>query len=91
MADRYVEIWDDSIPPSSRGATPRAASSSSTSRRDLDRDILADVARQLGTRDFDVIHPGLMYRLFTLYWSGQRAMGFVDAHTRFTHDDARRR
>jgi hypothetical protein len=31
-----------------------------------------------------VIHPGLMYRLFTLYWSGQRAMGFLDAHTRFT-------
>jgi hypothetical protein len=25
-----------------------------------------------------------MYRLFTLYWSGQRAMGVVDAHTRFT-------
>jgi hypothetical protein len=25
-----------------------------------------------------------MYRLFTLYWSGQRAMGFVDMHTRFT-------
>jgi hypothetical protein len=25
-----------------------------------------------------------MYRLFTLYWSGQRAMGFMDAHLRFT-------
>ena len=28
-----------------------------------------------------------MYRLFTLYWSGQRAMGFMDAHTRFTRID----
>jgi hypothetical protein len=49
----------------------------------LDRDILDIVARRLGTRDFDVLHPGLMYRLFTLYWSGQRAMGFMDAHLRF--------
>ena len=32
------------------------------------------------------LHPGLMYRLFTLYWSGQRAMGFVDAHLRFARD-----
>ena len=31
-----------------------------------------------------------MYRLFTLYWSGQRAMGFVDAHTRFTRMEAPR-
>jgi hypothetical protein len=52
-------------------------------RSPLDEEILAGVARQIGTADFDVVHPGLMYRLFTLYWSGQRAMGFVDAHTRF--------
>ena len=47
------------------------------------------MARRLGTRDFDVIHPGLMYRLFTLYWSGQRPMGFVDTHTRFVRQQAR--
>jgi hypothetical protein len=41
------------------------------------------VAKRIGTADFDVLHPGLMYRLFTLYWSGQRAMGFMDAHLRF--------
>jgi len=29
-----------------------------------------------------------MYRLFALYWSGQRAMSFVDAHTRFTRVEA---
>jgi hypothetical protein len=31
-----------------------------------------------------------MYRLFTLYWSGQRPMGFVDGHLRFTTVDAPR-
>jgi hypothetical protein len=55
---------------------------------DLDRDLLDRVARRIGTRDFDVIHPGLMYRLFTLYWSGQRAMGFLDAHLRYTRVEA---
>jgi hypothetical protein len=24
-----------------------------------------------------------MYRLFSLFWSGQRAQSFLDAHTRF--------
>jgi len=44
------------------------------------------VSRRLGIgeRDVVVLHPNLMYRFFSLYWSGQRAMGFVDAHLRFT-------
>jgi hypothetical protein len=50
----------------------------------LDAAVLDIVASRLGSREFDVIHPGLMYRLFTLYWSGKRAMGFMDAHLRFT-------
>lgn len=84
IASRYIEIWDEIDPAefarrnADRGVTKHFEPSA------FDQEILAAVARRLGTRDFDVIHPGLMYRLFTLYWSGQRAMGFVDAHTRFT-------
>jgi hypothetical protein len=84
IAARYIDIWDDLDPAefarrnAARGVTKQYEPS------DLDRDVLAAVARRLGTSDFEVLHPGLMYRLFTLYWSGQRAMGFVDAHTRFT-------
>ena len=55
----------------------------------IDGEVLDAVARRIGTRDFDVIHPGLMYRLFTLYWSGQRGMGFVDTHTRYALQQAR--
>lgn len=83
VADRYVEIWDDMDPAefarrnAARGVTKHFEMSP------LDRDVLDAVARRIGTSDFDVLHPGLMYRLFTLYWSGQRAMGFVDAHLRF--------
>jgi hypothetical protein len=88
IASRYVEIWDDVDPAefarrnAARGVTKQYEPS------DLDAEILDRVARRLGTRDFDVLHPGLMYRLFTLYWSGQRAMGFLDAHTRFTRMEA---
>ena len=84
LASRYVEIWDDMDPAefarrnAERGITKHYEPSV------LDRDILHIVGERLGTHEFDVIHPGLMYRLFTLYWSGQRAMGFIDAHTRFT-------
>ena len=84
LASRYVEIWDDLDPVefgrrnAERGVTKQYEPSA------LDAAILDSVAARLGTRDFDVVHPGLMYRLFTLYWSGKRAMGFVDAHLRFT-------
>jgi len=84
VASRYVEIWDHMDPAdfarrnAERGVTKQYEASA------LDRDILEAVAVAIGTREFDVLHPSLMYRLFTLYWSGHRAMGFVDAHTRFT-------
>jgi hypothetical protein len=84
LASTYVEMWEHLDPAeyarrnAERGVTKHYGLSA------LDEDVLAAVARRLGTRDFDVIHPGLMYRLFTLYWSGHRGMGFVDQHTRFT-------
>lgn len=84
VASQYVEIWDQIDPAefarrnALRGVTKQYEPS------ELDAEILDAVARRLGSRDFDVLHPGLMYRLFTLYWSGQKAMGFLDAHLRFT-------
>lgn len=84
LAHRYVEIWDDMDPAEFARRNAARGVTKHYEPGPLDDDILASVARRLGTRDFDVLHPGLMYRLFTLYWSGQRAMGFMDAHTRFT-------
>jgi hypothetical protein len=84
LASRYVEIWDHIDPEefarrnAERGAVKQYEQSA------VDRDLLALLEPAIGTRDYDVVHPGLMYRLFTLYWSGHRAMGFVDSHTRFT-------
>jgi hypothetical protein len=83
IAARYVDIWDDLDPSEFARRNAERGVTKHYDRSPLDEQILDNVARRLGTREFDVIHPGLMYRLFTLYWSGQRAMGFVDAHTRF--------
>ena len=89
VAGQYVEIWDHIDPAAfarrnaERGATKQLRGVGSRPR-DPGRTWRGRSAR----RDFDVIHPGLMYRLFTLYWSGQRAMGFLDAHTRFTRMEA---
>ena len=88
VAGRYVEMWDEIDPAefarrnAERGVTKQYEMSA------LDRDLLDRVAKRIGTNDFDVLHPGLMYRLFTLYWSGQRAMGFLDAHLRFARVEA---
>jgi len=84
VASRYVEIWEAIDPADFARRNAERGIVKHYEPSPLDGDILDAVARRLGTREFDVIHPGLMYRLFTLYWSGQRAMGFVDAHTRFT-------
>jgi hypothetical protein len=83
VASRYVELWDLMDPAEFARKNAARGVTKHYERSPLDEEILAGVARQIGTADFDVVHPGLMYRLFTLYWSGQRAMGFVDAHTRF--------
>ena len=90
VASRYVEIWDAMAPAefarrnAERGVTKQYEPSA------LDEAILDAVAGHLGTREFDVIHPGLMYRLFTLFWSGKRPMGFMDAYLRFNRMTAPR-
>ena len=84
LATRYVEIWNHIDPAEFARRNAERGTTKQYERSPLDADLLQAVGRELGTTDFDVLHPSLMYRLFTLYWSGQRAMGFLDAHTRYT-------
>jgi hypothetical protein len=83
VAGRYVEMWDAIDPAEFAAKNAARGVTKHYGRSPLDDEILERVSGAIGTRDFDVLHPGLMYRLFTLYWSGQRAMGFMDAHARF--------
>ena len=88
LASRYIEIWDHMAPSEYARRNAERGTTKQYEQSALDRDLLQAAARDLGTGEFDVLHPSLMYRLFTLYWSGQRAMGFLDAHTRYTRLDA---
>ncbi len=88
VAGRYVEMWDEIEPADFARRNAERGVAKQYEPSTLDREILDRVARRIGTSDFDVLHPGLMYRLFMLYWSGQRAMGFVDARTKFTRVNA---
>ena len=82
IAGRYVEIWDHVDPAEfarrtgERGATKQLESSA------FDREVVRTVERAIGG-PAAVLHPSLMYRLFSLFWSGQRSQSFLDAHTRF--------
>ena len=82
VAERYVEIWDEIDPAEFAKRNAARGVVKHYEPGDMDRDILDRVARRIGTTDFDVLHrpdvPGCSH------WSGQRAMGFVDAHLRFT-------
>jgi len=84
VASEYVEIWDQIDPAEFARRNALRGVAKHYEASELDEHILDAVGRRLGSRDFDVLHPSLMYRLFTLYWSGQKAMGFLDAHLRFT-------
>jgi hypothetical protein len=88
VADGYVEIFDH-VPPdtfSLRNAQRREEHESGgqkqTVRGALDRDILSAAKNQTGLEGAAVCHPSLMYRLFTQFWLGNRALDLVVSHTR---------
>lgn len=88
IAGRYLEVWDEIDPAEFARRNAGRGQAKQDALSAFERDLLARVATRLGTADFDVLYPGLMYRLFALYWSGQRAMSFVDAHTRYARVQA---
>ena len=84
------DLGPRSIRPSSPAATRSAASPSTTSRRDLDRDILDRVARQIGTRDFDVHPPGPDVPAVHALLVGPAGHGLRGRAHAVHHDDRRR-
>ena len=82
IADRYVEIWDHIDPAEFGRRTAERGATKQVEVFAFDREVVHIVERVVG-RGVAVLHPSLMYRLFSLFWSGQRAQSFLDAHTRF--------
>jgi len=82
IADRYVEIWDEIAPDEFARRTAERGATKQLDVSEFDRDVIRAVERRVGG-SVAVLHPSLMYRLFGLFWSGQRALSFLDSHTRF--------
>ena len=82
IASRYIDVWEDFDPAEFTARTAERGAAKQLETTAFDREIVAAVERREGTR-VGVLHPSLMYRLFSLFWSGQLPLGFLDSHTRF--------
>lgn len=82
IAARYVEIWDHVAPEEFARRTGERGATKQLEVSQFDGEVVHIVERIVGER-VAVLHPSLMYRLFSLFWSGQRAQSFLDSHTRF--------
>ena len=82
IASRYVETWEHIDPLDFARRTRERGLTKQLEVSNFDREVIRVVEKLMGERVV-VLHPLLMYRLFSLFWSGHRAMSFLDAHTRF--------
>ncbi len=48
---------------------------------DFDQEIIGHVQKQVGTRDVEILHPSLMYKLFRIFWRLQASVGLVQGFT----------
>jgi len=88
VADRYAEIWDEVSPDDYASRTRERGQVKQLEVTPFDRDVVGAVERRLGLSGARVLHPSVMYRLFSLFWSGQRSLGFIDRHTRYERVEA---
>ena len=81
VAARYLEVFDHAAPGE---LASRAAAGDLKQRQvsELDRRLIDAAARELGTRP-NVLHPSLLFRWFSPFWSGHESMSFVERHTRY--------
>jgi len=82
IAERYVETWEQINPLEFARRTSERGTTKQLELSPFDLEIIRVVEGVLRER-VAILHPSLMYRLFSLFWSGQRPMSFLDAHTRY--------
>ncbi len=83
IADRYAEVWDDVTPDAFAARITERGTVKQMGASAFDTEIVDAVTARLNLTGATVVHPSLMYRLFSLFWSGHRPTSFVDSHTRF--------
>jgi hypothetical protein len=89
LAARYVEIFDHLSPEEfgrrnrDRHQREESGGQKQTSIGPLDEELISAARSATGARDAAICHPSLMYRLFSRFWYGNRALDLVTSHTRY--------
>ena len=89
IAGRYVEIFDHLSPEEfgrrnrERHQREESGGQKQTSIGPLDEQLISTARSSTGIRDAAICHPSLMYRLFSRFWYGNRALDLVTSHTRY--------
>jgi len=82
IASRYIEVFDYATPAELSGHVD-AGALKQRDISDFDRGLVERGARALGLdAGVAVLHPSLMFRWFSPFWSGKETLGFVERHTR---------
>jgi hypothetical protein len=88
ISSRYVEVFDHASPDelavqAAGGAVKQRGMSP------FDEGLVKKASQALGLGDsVNVLHPSLMFRWFSPFWSGQETLGFVERHTRHARIEA---
>jgi hypothetical protein len=83
IANRYAEIWDEVAPETFAARITERGRVKQMEVSAFDLELAAAVSSRMKVDNARILHPSLMYRLFSLFWSGHRALSFIDSHTRF--------
>jgi hypothetical protein len=89
LAARYVEIFDHLSPEEfgrrnrERHQREEAGGQKQTTIGPLDDALIAAARSAAGVKNGAICHPSLMYRLFSRFWYGNRALDLVTSHTRY--------
>jgi hypothetical protein len=89
IAARYVEIFDHLSPEEfsrrnrERHEREESGGQKQTGIGALDEGLIAAARSATGIHEAAICHPSLMYRLFSRFWYGNRALDLVMSHTRY--------
>jgi hypothetical protein len=92
ITSRYVEVFDVVEPTDYASALAARVATTGTGKQvtseALDQQVLDVVRRDRAAAGARVLHPSVMYRLFSQFWSGRQSLGFVERQTRYQRLDA---